>query len=191
MSTSNPYSCTTCLFSCKIFSEIIDHNIIRHPEQTLIIKVYIQNKCILQTKNFCVIPNQLQKDGYYIHSDNYKETLNIGKTCDLLETASTLFEIENDNSHEIGSPVAKRQKISTSTPRKSDISHDLKEQTDEEMETEGDKNKSFFDIDADLSRELLDLSISDDNYIDSDIEEMRQLLPILFEKMKTVNQKYN
>jgi predicted nucleic acid-binding Zn ribbon protein len=41
------YRCVTCSFTSNVFPEIIDHNIINHPESELKIKVYLSDKKIV------------------------------------------------------------------------------------------------------------------------------------------------
>jgi hypothetical protein len=69
------YRCVTCSFTSNVFPEIIDHNIINHPESELKIKVYLSDKKTLHTKNFGIVPGKLLNNGYYIHSNKGKDII--------------------------------------------------------------------------------------------------------------------
>ena len=88
------YRCVTCSFTSNVFPEIIDHNIISHPESELKIKVYLSDKKTLHTKNFGIVPGKLLNNGYYIHSNKGKDTIKVGKTSRLSE-GKDIFDNHN------------------------------------------------------------------------------------------------
>ena len=82
------YKCSTCEYTCEKFAEVIDHMIIKHPQDELRIRKLVENdpaKSILwQTKNFQVTPSAVKDNGCFIYSEPKTETIRIAKlsTCD-------------------------------------------------------------------------------------------------------------
>ena len=153
------YRCVTCSFTSNVFPEIIDHNIINHPEYELKIKVYLSDKKTLHTNNFGIVPGKLLNNGYYIHSNKGKDTIKVGKISSLSE-GKNIFDNHN---FKIKSLISKKQKLSTSTPKKSSMAVATKDDStdDSDNEMEVDSFQDVDEIDQNLSTELLNLSISE------------------------------
>jgi hypothetical protein len=121
--------------------------------------VYLSDKKTLHTKNFGIVTGKLLNNEYYIHSNKGKDTIKVGKTSSLSEGK----DIFDNHNFEIKSPISKKQKLSTSTPKKSSMAVatncDSTDDSDNEMEV--DYFEDVDEIDQNLSTELLNLSISE------------------------------
>ena len=188
-SRSAMYRCVTCVFACAIFSEMIDHVIIKHPDleikiQKLISKTPSAN--LWQTTRFVdIIPNNIKAQGGFIYSDNSKEKIRVSKFSEFH------FQHELFNQTDIRSPLAKKVKIATSTPKKVQFDNDLgqfeqsykfeslpeskqnendeafKDQETNYVAVVQDAASSDKEIDNDMSVEINYMSLLDDNENDA------------------------
>ena len=71
MSLVNKYK--TCEFSCGQFTEIIDHRIIRHPDEEIKIRKFVgkdsENAAVWLTRNFSVTPIIVKNNSCFIYSE--------------------------------------------------------------------------------------------------------------------------
>ena len=67
------YKCKTCEFSCGQFTEIIDHRIIRYPDEEIKIRKFVgndsTNAAIWLTRNFPVTPTIVKNNSRFIYSE--------------------------------------------------------------------------------------------------------------------------
>ena len=96
------YKCSTCENTCEKFAEVIDHMIIKHPQDELRIKKLVENdqaKSILwQTNKFQAMPSAVKDNGCFIYSEPKTETIKIAKlatTYDFPELSGTNSFSEN------------------------------------------------------------------------------------------------
>ena len=77
------YKCSICEYTCGPFAEIIDHMIIKHPNDELRIKKLVRkgsaDVMFWQTKNFHVTPSVVKDNGCFIYSEPTKGTIKISK----------------------------------------------------------------------------------------------------------------
>ena len=73
MSLVNKHKCKTCEFSCGQFTKIIDHRIIRHPDEEIKIRKFVgkdsANAAIWLTRNFPVPPTMVNNNICFIYSE--------------------------------------------------------------------------------------------------------------------------
>lgn len=105
------------------------------------------------------MPGKLLNNGYYSHSNKGKDTIKVGKISSLSE-GKNIFDNHN---FKIKSLISKKQKLSTSTPKKSSMTVATKDDStdDSDNEMEVDSFQDVDEIDQNLSTELLNLSISE------------------------------
>ena len=86
MSLVNKYKCKTREFSCGQFTEIIDHRIIRHPDEEIKIRKFVgkdlANAAIWLTWNFPVTPTVVKNNSCFIYSEPTTEKVKVySSTC--------------------------------------------------------------------------------------------------------------
>ena len=81
MSLVNKYKCKMCEFSCGQFTEIIDHRIIRHPDEEIKIRKFVgkdsANATLWLTRNFPVTPTIVKNNSCFIYSEPTREKVKV------------------------------------------------------------------------------------------------------------------
>jgi hypothetical protein len=77
--------CYYCDYKSVEFSDIIDHNIVKHSDTELNYRqqsISNSNNIMLQSKNFHIVSSELKKEGKYIISDKdtYHSCKNVSST---------------------------------------------------------------------------------------------------------------
>ena len=113
------YRCVTCYFACSLFSEAIDHLIIKHPGLEMSLQKLVSNTSttkLWQTKRFVnIIPDSVKSQGGFILADNQTERITVHTYSE------SDFQLDLFNKSDIAdsrSPHAKKLKVATSTPIK-------------------------------------------------------------------------
>ena len=166
-----------CALLFETFSEVIDHCIIRHVDDKLKFQKLIRqtDKCttLWQTKNFNIIPVEVQRSGSYIYSINDKETIKVAKLKDPLNDPSQKLTSTSSNQ--------KKLKFSTSTPIKSNTSEPF-------IETKLEDNEEECDMSTDqLSEDFINLSLLEEENNDI-LTELTNLVPSVLDNLNSVNQ---
>ena len=77
------YRCSTCGYTCEKIAEVIDHMIIKHPQDELRIRKLVKKdpakSIVWQTKIFQVTPSVVKDNGCFIYSEPKTETIKIAK----------------------------------------------------------------------------------------------------------------
>lgn len=189
------FKCSYCVFTCCTFSEIIDHNIIRHPLKELKIKKLTflseTNTSAWQSKNFKVIPHDVRRQGSFIYvEDNDRDIIKISK----LHAPSPQF-----------SPASKKVKHvhRTSTPLKTtlfkDFCFDIENSQSVIHHIDESHHKQLnaekVDDEMDISFGMTNLSITDtEDNVDEDetnsneFKELCNLFPKVIENLKNADQ---
>ena len=77
------FKCIKCNFSCSQFAEMIDHMIVRHPDDEIVFRKLALNAkskaTVWQTKTFPVTPSVIKDKGSFIYSIPETEKIKIEK----------------------------------------------------------------------------------------------------------------
>lgn len=187
MASEPDFRCYHCNRTYAYFNEVIDHNIIFHPETELKFKRRIDSvgpgqKTLRQTKNFSITPTSVKDSGCFIYSDIMTETVKVSK-------------LTRSNESFLMSPICKKQKVVTSTPAKKSLFSDYATGNAEKydsnhMEIDDLVNEDEFD----LSAEMINLSLTEPETHVDDIEdedemgELHALLPYVLKNLKSADQ---
>ena len=83
MSLVNKYKCKTCEFSCGQFTKIIDHRIIRHPDEEIKVRKFVgkdsANAAVWLTRNFPVTPTIVKINNCFIYSELTTEKVKVAR----------------------------------------------------------------------------------------------------------------
>lgn len=79
------FRCLYCEYESRQFCDIIDHMIIRHPDQNLKIKIILKREKDIKSysKNFNLIPSDLKSKRQFITPVEKNKTLNISRLPEL------------------------------------------------------------------------------------------------------------
>ena len=200
------YKCSICEYTCGPFAEIIDHMIIKHPNDELRIKKLVRkgpaDVMFWQSKNFHVTPSVVKDNGCFIYSEPTKGTIKISKlkatdnnskhsdqhpvSEGLIGTPDRKTSVFVDDSP-FKSPISKKLKF-TSTPNKFSPIKPILGETDCE-----DVNPCLDELEQDLSEDFSNMSIEEIEEGDigdtSDVSYLISLIPDVLANLDASNQK--
>ena len=182
------FKCIKCNFSCSQFAEMIDHMIVRHPDDEIVFRKLVLNAkskaTVWQTKTFPVTPSVIKDKGSFIYSIPETEKIKI-------EKLNPTDDCPNFNDNKA------IPKDLTSTPEKKsyclDVESPLRSPIIKKFKFSSTPNESFDMMkEHELSSDLSNMSICDteeDCDTSFDSVYLTSLIPSVLENLAANNQR--